>query len=55
MEIHIFKQYYGVCTHNVEPVNQITFLCHSITTSAVTDCSYDRSEVISLIMTMIVS
>ena len=32
----------------IKPVKKITFLCHSITTSAVTDCSYDRSEVISL-------
>ena len=44
-----------VCVPYVEPVNRITFLCQSITTSAVTDCSYHRSEVISLIMTMIVS
>ena len=46
--IHVFKQYYGVLTLYVKPVNQITFLCHLITTSVVTDCSYDQSEVISL-------
>ena len=37
-----------LCIPYVKPVNQITFLCHLITTSAVTDCSYDQSEVISL-------
>ena len=37
-----------VCVPYVKPVNQVTFLCHLITTSAVTDCSYDQSEAISL-------
>ena len=37
-----------VCLPYVKPVNQITFLCHMITTSVVTDCSSDQSEVISL-------
>ena len=45
--IHIFKQYYGVRTL-CKTRNQVTFLCHLITTSVVTDCSYDQSEVISL-------